>query len=370
MTHDEIYNSVYSKLALRRNYQREIQELVNKHEYVVFYGCGAILDSIVNTWNKYIDRPIDFCCDSNSEKWGSVFSGIRCVSPDELSLFKDKCVVFVTIGEFLPVYRQLQSKGFISVHILYKYDLETGSYLANEVLENVSSKLYEVYLALSDDVSRDVFVKITNRVLLSQTPPEAMVSICSPDQYFPKDIIKLGASESFVDVGAFVGDTFLDFVKRCNAFETYHGFELDAVNYGHLLACVNATKYTNCVKMYNVGALDHECDVAYSIGLSQSTIGSGVGKGHCLPLDNVLRNEYVSMIKMDIEGSELQALQGASQIIKMQKPKLAICVYHKFSHLWEIPLYIKSLVPEYKIYLRHHTNLEYETVCYAVLETP
>ena len=80
----------------------------------------------------------------------------------------------------------------------------------------------------------------------------------------------------------------------------------------------------------------------------------------------ILYGEKVTMIKMDIEGYELKALMGAKQIIKEQKPKLAICAYHTFSHLWEIPLLIKSLNPDYKIYLRHHTNLDCETVCYAI----
>lgn len=70
---------------------------------------------------------------------------------------------------------------------------------------------------------------------------------------------------------------------------------------------------------------------------------------------------------MDIEGSELKALFGAEEIIKLQKPKLAICVYHKPEHLWEIPLYIKKILPEYKLFFRHHTSLEYETVCYATI---
>ena len=50
-----------------------------------------------------------------------------------------------------------------------------------------------------------------------------------------------------------------------------------------------------------------------------------------------------------------------------QKPVLGICLYHKFSDLWTIPLYIKKIVPEYKIYIRHHTDIYLETVCYATL---
>jgi hypothetical protein len=79
-----------------------------------------------------------------------------------------------------------------------------------------------------------------------------------------------------------------------------------------------------------------------------------------------MHGEPVTFIKMDVEGAEPLALRGASRIIRSQKPRLAVCVYHHFSHLWEVPGMIHELVPEHRIYLRHHTNLEYETVCYAV----
>ena len=73
------------------------------------------------------------------------------------------------------------------------------------------------------------------------------------------------------------------------------------------------------------------------------------------------------MIKLDVEGAELESLKGAEKTILRDKPKLAVCIYHKPEDLTQIPLYIKNLVPEYKLYIRHHSNRFTETVLYAVM---
>ena len=76
----------------------------------------------------------------------------------------------------------------------------------------------------------------------------------------------------------------------------------------------------------------------------------------------------ITFIKMDIEGSEIPALRGAKEIIETQKPKLAICVYHKPEDIWEIPELILDYVPEYRLYLRHYSITYTETVLYAIYE--
>ena len=80
----------------------------------------------------------------------------------------------------------------------------------------------------------------------------------------------------------------------------------------------------------------------------------------------MLRDRKVTFLKMDIEGSELAALRGAERIIREQRPKLAICVYHKPEDMWEIPGFILNCHPDYKLYLRHYSISYTETVLYAV----
>jgi len=97
--------------------------------------------------------------------------------------------------------------------------------------------------------------------------------------------------------------------------------------------------------------------------------GSNVSKGDTyidtVSIDERFISEKVSFIKMDIEGAETEAIRGAMNIIKRDKPKLAISIYHKKEDIYEIPLLINEICPEYKFYLRHFSSHLCETVLLA-----
>ena len=368
----QVHDNITALLTMRRNYRQEIADLTHKYHYVVFYGCGTIFHGIVDTiWSKYIGRRVDFCCDSNPEKWGKYFCGIKCISPSELVEIKDRSTVFVTVGNFKPLMESLTVCGFSSVNLFYKYDIVSSDFLdrlGERELKSVAANLCATRQLLSDPQSIKVFDSIITRVLDSGKSPYTMAAICEPNQYFPPDIINLSDRERFVDIGAFNGDTVKEIIRRTHAtFDYIFSFEVDLANFNALRENIKHIPNENKIKVFNLGIWDTECDMRHSIANLDSTVGEGEGLGHVVPLDEILKNERVTFIKMDVEGAEPNALRGARNIIKAQKPKLAICVYHHIKDLWEVPLFIKELVPEYKIYLRHHSNLEYETVCYAVV---
>ena len=62
----------------------------------------------------------------------------------------------------------------------------------------------------------------------------------------------------------------------------------------------------------------------------------------------------------------MDAIEGASNIIRKFKPRLAIAVYHKPEDLWKIPFKLKSLNPGYKFYFGHHSPVSWESIFYAV----
>lgn len=121
-------------------------------------------------------------------------------------------------------------------------------------------------------------------------------------------------------------------------------------------------------QLYDCGLWDKK-DIASFGGSGCPHIDSGGEQTIKLEsLDEFLQSNKVTFIKMDIEGAELKALIGAKKTIKKYKPKLAICIYHKPDDIWEIPLYIHDLVPEYKMYIRHYSAKGCSTILYATVD--
>ena len=188
------------------------------------------------------------------------------------------------------------------------------------------------------------------------------------EQYFDK-IMNLSVDESFVDCGAYIGDTLEEYGERMDRhWKHYYCFEADTDIFRELKKYICGRQYES-VDLYNIGCWDSEAVLFFDkqgSGSSSVTNESMDVKICADALDRVLEGKEVSIIKMDIEGAEIEALKGAENIIKTQKPKLAICIYHEYSHLYQIPLMIREMVPEYKIYIRQHSDTAAETVVYAV----
>ena len=322
----------------RRDYRRHVQDLVSGDRRVVFYGCGQLFSRLLGAWEEVVGRPVNLCCDSDPEKWGQVFAGVSCVSPEELVAMRDECVVFVTMGDFMPVYDALVSAGFRSVHLIYKYDLLSSEFLARADSAQLAERLSATRGMLSDRRSVQVFDAVLERVTgASDARSSWRTSATRISTSLPISSCWATMSPSSTPART-DGDTLREFVERTKGrFRRVSCFELDRANFQGLRDCAATISAGRDIDVYNVGLWDRETDVAYRSDAVQSSMGRGEEAGHVVALDAALRGERVTFIKMDIEGAELHALRGAAEIIRSQKPRLAVCVYHHISHLWEVP---------------------------------
>ena len=184
----------------------------------------------------------------------------------------------------------------------------------------------------------------------------------------------------FLDVGANLGQYTLLAAHRIGGERTVHSFEPSARMFAELefnvnlnglsdMCVLNKVALSNSVGTANLSRYKQGEEVYGSLGTHRRGEIIGYESVKTTTLDAYIEQNHIShidLLKMDIEGAEPQALRGAQNIIRRWKPKLAISIYHDFRHLWEVPLFLTELVPEYDIYIRHHTDLAYETVCYAV----
>lgn len=190
-------------------------------------------------------------------------------------------------------------------------------------------------------------------------------------QYFAEDIIKkeMLCGGVFIDCGCFDGTNIDSFVKRCDGeYSKIIAFEPNEKVYYDCKTYIEE-KYKNAEVICGaVGDRNGEARFDNIRGLSSARIDD-IG-GNCIvkvySIDEVLNGEEATFIKMDIEGNELKALQGARITIQKYKPILAISVYHKLEDIWEIASYILSLHKDYRVYFRHYSLQEIETVLYAV----
>ena len=193
---------------------------------------------------------------------------------------------------------------------------------------------------------------------------------CWKQQYFDESFLKPDHGV-FIDAGALDLNNSLDYIRwNCYDFEQIYAFEPDPSNYhvcGEVLKKLDRIMGSK-IHLFNAGCYEKDGELLFDEkhnGCSNVS-ETGDAKVAVRSIDSVLDGQKATYIKMDIEGSELYALRGAKQTIVKWHPKLAICIYHKIDDIYTSANFILSLVPDYRIYIRHYSTCVAETVMYFV----
>lgn len=327
---------------------------------ICLYGTGNFYENYVQQMGKY-----DYVCDSNPEKWGKMYNGKECISPKQLSEL-DSVVVFVMLGNYKEVIEELRQRH---IECYFFGDLHLNIYNEHYPVSWFEKNRQEMLDALDlfeDDLSKEIYVNAICNRIAPQYARKTFHEMEQKGEYFGTGIFDVGEDECYVDVGAYDGDSIRAFLETVKGkFEQIYGFELDLKNYS-VMACDPNISGDNRIRLYNMGISCEEKGVGVvSAGYGSHIVESESQSVRLGCLDTILQDKRVTLIKMDIEGAEMDALKGAQKMISMQHPKLAISVYHKLDDMWKIPQYIKELCSDYKLSLRHHTAVAWDTDCYA-----
>jgi FkbM family methyltransferase len=187
-------------------------------------------------------------------------------------------------------------------------------------------------------------------------------------QYF--DLFQPESKEIFIDAGSYNGNTSLQFIKWCRGdYEKIYAFEPDKLCRSRCIDTFSKNKVEN-IEFVEKGTFNKTGQMSFlQSGMSFSKItDSEEGKDSIAvtTIDEVLNGERASFIKMDVEGAELESLEGAKKTIEKYHPRLAISLYHKPEDVITLPLYILDISKDYKFFIRHYTASLNETILYAV----
>lgn len=352
---NKIYNDNIEEFKIINNIiENEGVSLFGSGEFG--YRCAKYL--IDNNYN------INYFIDSDINKQGKKIYDIEIIHKNS-DLSKNIKVVLISTNKYIDeIIAENKSN--------YNYIIPFDKWF---IMKNFN-RLVSMHNYFYDERSKEIFDTIL--YCKYNGAINKLADIFEKDHYFAiNNFLSDSKKQIFVDLGAYVGDTVEKFVENCEGiFDKIYAFEPGNNQFIAMNSRVNRlieewaiNKESIVLEKLGVSNINKEVffDVNCDILSNNITDNETDTKIKVVSLDNYFDGNPITFLKSDIEGEELNMLKGASETIKKYKPKMAISIYHKPDDFFTIPEFIKSLVPEYKFYLRHHSITYAETVLYCCI---
>lgn len=350
---------------------------------MVLFGAGGLGRKTLHGLRNIGIEPLAFA-DNNPSLHGQQIDGLKVLSSTQAAHeFGETAIFLITVytdsapGGIEPIIQKLSGLGcrqvLSFVPLYWKHPDQFLPHYAYDLPHKIieaAGAIRKAWTLFNDEISKNEYLAQIHWRLnpeFDQIPAQAGHEI-----YFPPDLIALHEHEIFVDCGAYTGDTVRSFLQQTNGkFEKLLTFEPDPVNFKKLVELVTSLPrdIAQRIKTSDL-ALGHCSEQLYfnAQGVASSSLsasGSILIKSE--PLDSLLVDESPTYIKLDIEGAEIEALEGATRTISTHLPIMAISVYHLQDHIWNVPLLLHSLSDSYMFYLRRYTpRILDDLVLYAI----
>ena len=319
------------------------------YEYLKKMGLAESIAGIVNTHGKNLGRTI---------------CGIGVFSSELIDQYPD-AVLIITVARFAGARESLCALGVDDDRVFAWWPSEIYPEEQDGCALEDARMLYD----MSDIPTRDILniEEVLSHGACRIQPVSAYLPFSAVTSYWYDDTINLDDEKEITlcDAGAYDGDTLTEFYERYGSkIKGFYAIEPDRSNFEKLQTIAQKLDATySRPTFYNV-ALGDENVVRGLIldGISSHIDQQSEEKVKIRRLDDLdIKVVGKLCIKMDIEGYEMPALKGATQIVKRYKPNLAICIYHLANDIYEIPLFLKEIIDEYRFVIRGGVH----KVCYA-----
>lgn len=332
---------------------------------IVLYGMGNGADMIMDVLEE-IGVTVSDIFASDGFVRGHSFRGHKVLRYAEVCEKYEDFIILITFAVHdtptLEYIRRMNTEHTVlspTVPIAGK-----GLFTLDFIREN-EEQFDRAYELLADEKSKSDFVDILNFKISGKI--EYLFSCQSEKSELYETVFPLTENETIVDLGAYDGDTIREFLGVTEGrYRKIYALEPDEKNFRKLCAKTEALEN---IERYNVGAWDKEETLYFQKKAGRNSRQDDEG----IPVsfnsvDNLISDD-VTFIKMDIEGAELRAIEGARKTVERCRPKLYICAYHRNEDAFALPLKINEICKDYKIYYRHHPYIPaWESNFYCVAE--
>ena len=342
---------------------------------VALYGAGVFSHQVLKVLMNLGVRA-DCFLDINKK---GCFAGLPILHPFEDIPMAERCNTTVLISVFNhyfdigQIQRNLLAHGYKNVinpvRLAAIADDEYGFLWLNNRITDGNTMPEDVHSLFADARSTEIFLEL----LRFRRTGDYTDTISYPDikNIYQNPVARhwfAGRSFSYVDCGAYDGDSIRGLLDRGNKLKSCMAFEPAIDNYLKLRQYLESD-----VRLHEADSvLALRCAVGEADAMVECEAaghGARVGKGadivQCVALDAVIYSN-ADYIKLDIEGYETQALRGAAQLIGRCRPALAISLYHRADDLFEIPKMLHGWQIDYDLYLRLHGYNGMDAVLYAL----
>ncbi len=333
-------------------YMKDIWNYLKKLEKpIVLYGMGNGADKIISVCEMY-GIKISGVFSSDSFVRSKIFHGMPVTSyKTAKSSFPDMTVLLSFGTHLCDVIDNIKRIAGECELLAPDVPVYGEELFCAEYYEKRKSEFDAAYNILADEQSKKVFQNTVNYKLTGDVKYLFNCETDEDEAY--SSFLKLSENETFLDLGAYRGDTVLSFCERAGKWNNIVAVEPDIKTFKKL---VLATEKIYNIKCINAAAADECSKSIFNMNGSRGVAAKGAKvQIETVTVDSL--NIKPTFIKMDIEGFEAAAISGAADTIKRYKPKMQIAAYHRSGDLVDIPKSVLSLHGEYKVYIRHNPCL-------------
>lgn len=168
--------------------------------------------------------------------------------------------------------------------------------------------------------------------------------------YYDMDIVQCDDDEVLVDLGAYTGDSIRDYINTYGKYKKIYAYEITPSTYNTLAD--NTAMYRDIVlRQKGAGSENGFMYMDSDKGAGNKLSEDGNTKVEVVSIDSDI-DEKITLVKMDIEGAEKDAIVGMRGHLLEDRPKLMISSYHIPADIFDVPILINSIRDDYKFYMR------------------